>query len=458
MVVAGTRPEAIKLSPLVKWLKRLKVDFVFVWSGQHYDYELSQVFFEQLGLPKPDANLGIRSGSNCLQTAKGLVRLEKAITSLRPSIVIAEGDTNTVCATALASIKSEIPFGHVEAGLRSFDRTMPEEINRTVSDSCSELLFAPTEIAVMNLVHEGIPLRKIRLTGNTIVDVVEENKRFSEKAACHLMEELNVKPMGYLLVTFHRRENVGIPDRLLDFVNAVRLLGKKFKVIFPVHPYTRMNLKKSGVLKKLEEVNGVSLIPPIGYFEFLGLLLNSMAVLTDSGGVQEEALTLGVPTITMRHNTERPETVALGVNVLVGTNPDNICKATELQIRRRQEIRDVLSRVPNPIGDGKASERISREIKCAIETGIEIESSDTRDDPCMAYSILDPKLLFQKINISAEIFALYDHNGISNGAFAGPNFDNSLEKRILESEKVLVRVSRRVLTDLNMNLKQKSGE
>jgi UDP-N-acetylglucosamine 2-epimerase (non-hydrolysing) len=335
---------------------------------------------------------------------------------------------------------------------------MPEEINRIVSDSCSELLFAPTEIAVMNLVHEGIPSRKIRLTGNTIVDVVKENKGVASKAALPLMKELKVKSMEYLLVTFHRKENVDNPDRLLDLVKAMCLLGKKFKIVFPVHPHTRLNLQNSGALKTLEDIKGFDIIPPIGYFEFLGLLSNSLAVLTDSGGVQEEALTMGIPTVTMRHNTERPETVALGVNVLAGTNPVQVYRITEMQIRRHQKIRDALLGRSNPIGDGRAGERISKEIKRAIETGIEIEASDTKEDPYILYALLDRKLLFRRVNRRAEVLASYDQNGVSSEACAVPHFGKNLETSSLENGKVLVRIPRKILYRFYRPKTSKSGE
>jgi UDP-N-acetylglucosamine 2-epimerase (non-hydrolysing) len=229
MVVAGTRPEAIKLSPVIKWLQKLKLDTIFTWSGQHYDYELSEVFFKQLGLPEPDVNLNVRSGSHAKQTAKAMIRLEKTITQYRPSLVVAEGDTNTVAATALTAIKTCVPFAHVEAGLRSYDRTMPEEINRIVADSLSELLFAPTQLAVMNLTHEGIPLRKIHLTGNTIVDVVIKYKETPRQKGTELLEELNIGSGRYILLTLHRQENTNNLSRLLNIIKALSYSVKSTK-------------------------------------------------------------------------------------------------------------------------------------------------------------------------------------------------------------------------------------
>jgi UDP-N-acetylglucosamine 2-epimerase (non-hydrolysing) len=378
MVVAGTRPEAIKLSPVLERLRRLKVDTVFVWSGQHYDYELSRMFFEELGLPKPDENLNVRSGTHAGQTAKIMVPLEKVIVDYEPSLVVAEGDTNTVLAAALTAIKIHVPFAHVEAGLRSFDRTMPEEINRIVADSCSELLFAPTELAIANLRHEGMSSNKIRLTGNTIVDVVMKYREAAYGKGMELLKKLGIDPNHYLLVTLHRQENTNDSLRLSNVVKALLMLAKKYKMIFPIHPRTQKILQRAGLFRALKDKDNLTLISPLGYFEFLGLLSHSLSVLTDSGGVQEEALCLAVPTVTLRYNTERPETVLYGVNALAGTEPEYICKITNEQISRFEEIRRNLKVKPNPFGDGNAGRKIAVKIKDAVESGIKVESSDMR--------------------------------------------------------------------------------
>jgi len=415
MVVAGTRPEAIKLSPVIKWLQKLKVDMIFTWSGQHYDYELSRVFFEQLDLPEPDVNLNVRSGSHAKQTAKAMIQLEKNITRYRPSLVVAEGDTNTTAATALTAIKTHVPFAHVEAGLRSYDRTMPEEVNRIVADSCSELLFAPTELAVANLTHEGIPLRKIHLTGNTVVDVVIECKEKAERRSMKLLEELDINPYEYLLVTLHRQENTDVSSNLSSIIEAVSVLSERYKIVFPIHPRTQNKLEATGMLNTLKRRGKLAVIPPQGYFEFLGLLSHSLTVLTDSGGVQEEALTLGVPTVTLRYNTERPETVLYGINVLAGTEPEAIVKLTENQVQRSEEIRKNLGKKPNPFGEGDAGERIAVVMKNAVENGIEVEASDTRNDPYIVYVLIDSKRL-QSIGKykdgGLEIMTAYDLNGL----------------------------------------------
>jgi len=414
LMIAGTRPEAIKLCLLFKWFRRLNVDIKFVWSGQHYDYELSKVFFEELGLPDPDLNLDVGSGSHSVQTAKVMLGVEAAIKNFEPLALIAEGDTNSVAATALASAKAQVPFAHVEAGLRSYDRTMPEEINRIIADSCSELLFAPTVLAVSNLAHEGIPARKIVLTGNPIVDVVNEYRRTALKRGRELLEKLNIRPDQYLLVTLHRQENTDNPSSLLNIVKAILHLGKKCKVVFPVHPRTMNKLKEIGLLSRLQKQK-LTLLSPLGYFEFLGLMLHGSAVLTDSGGVQEEAYTLHVPTVTLRNNTERPETTLHGTNVLAGTESKNIVRLTEIQLRRAEEIRTKSRKNPNPLGNGNASRRIVFHLKNALEKGLKVETSDTRKNPYVVYRIVaNRRAQIERLGKGTEIITAYDANGYSS--------------------------------------------
>jgi len=412
LVVAGTRPEVIKLSPIIKQSGRLKTGMIFVWSGQHYDYEMSEVFFEGLEIPKPEINLGIKSGSHSTQTAKAMVRLEKVISRFKPSLVLAEGDTNTVVAAALTAIKAHVPFAHVEAGLRSYDRTMPEEVNRIVADSCSELLFAPTQLAVSNLTHEGTPLRKIHLTGNTVVDTVIEHKNRAGEKGAELLKRFNVSSKDYLLITLHRQENTDNPSNLKNIVKALLSLNKKFKIIFPAHPRTEAKLEKMGLLKTLKKNTRMVLIPPQGYLEFLGLLSHCLAVLTDSGGVQEEALTLGIPTVTLRCNTERPETVLYGINVLAGTEPEAIIKLTETQVEKSDEIRKRLKTKRNPFGAGDAGKKIISRIKDALENGIKVESSDTRNDPYIVYGLGESRQL-KTIDDRFEIMGIYNQSGLS---------------------------------------------
>lgn len=418
MVVAGTRPEAIKVSPVMQWLKTLRVDTLLIWSGQHYDYELSEVFFKQLDLPQPDVNLHAGGGSHAEQMGKTMIGLEKAIAEYKPSLVVAEGDTNTVATVALTAMKTLVPFAHLEAGLRSYDRTMPEEINRIVADSVSELLFAPTDLSYMNLAHEGIPLRKICLTGNTVVDVVIKHRDTADRTGMELLNKLDMSPRDYLLATIHRQENTDSIHRLSNVVKALLQLSKKHKIIFPMHPRTKGKLQSAGMYELMRRQKNLVLIPPQGYFEFLGLLMHSSVVLTDSGGVQEEALTLGIPTVTLRYNTERPETVLYGINVVAGTEPESVCKLTERQIQKSARLRHLVKARPNPFGDGNAGRKVATAMKNAVDAGIKVETCDTRHDPYIVYALIDSGKL-RKIDDSAEILAIYDQAGYSQMPAAG---------------------------------------
>ncbi len=409
IVVAGTRPEIIKLAPVVEWLERLGADYVLVWSGQHYDYEMSKVFFEQLGVPEPDMTLDVGSGSHAEQTARAMVEIEKVIAKYEPSVVVAEGDTNTVAATALTAIKMGIPFAHVEAGLRSWDRTMPEEVNRVVADAVAEILFAPTELAAINLMHEGIPLSKIHVTGNTIVDVVLKHKERALAEGRKLMEKLGLEPHGYFLTTVHRQENTDDPRKLANIVNALKELSRHSPVVFPAHPRTLKRLKMLGLNDALGD-SDVLITAPLGYFQFLGLLAHSLVVLTDSGGVQEEACILAIPCVTLRYNTERPETVAAAVNKVVGTDPTSIVSAALSAAEHRDEIASRARSRPNPLGDGKAGERIARILKETAERGIEIPRTDSRQDPYVTYAYVDKLALS---NPMTAITALYRADGLA---------------------------------------------
>jgi len=407
MIVAGTRPEAIKLAPVIEGLNKLEVDYTFVWSGQHYDYKMSKIFFEQLGLPEPDENLDVRSGTHAEQTAKIMIKLEEVIDKCKPSIIVAEGDTNTVVATALTATKKLIPFAHVEAGLRSWDRTMPEEINRIVADAIAELHFAPTELAAVNLMHEGIPLEKIHVTGNTVVDVVYKYKDYAVREGENLLSKLNLEPFSYILVTTHRQENTDNSERLENIVRAIIELSKKYVIVFPIHPRTVNRLEKYSLWSKLSSRN-IHILKPLGYFQFLGLLMKSLIVLTDSGGVQEEACTLKIPTITLRYNTERPETVLVGINKIVGTEWQKIVEEAIKSIDSRSEIIKRAGIIPNPFGDGRAGEKISLILKHKLEEGVEIMFQDVREDPFITYAIKSrpPHGDFN------SVVAMYDEKGM----------------------------------------------
>jgi len=388
MIVAGTRPEIIKLAPVIKWLEKLGEEYIFVWSGQHYDYELSRIFFEQLRIPEPDEDLNVGSGTHAEQTAKMMVGLERLIQKYSPAIVVAEGDTNTVVASSLTALKCLVPFAHVEAGLRSWNMSMPEEVNRKIADALASVCFAPTKLAVINLLFEGVSRKFIHLTGNTIVDVVYEYKEYVMRKGDETLARFDLDKYDFILVTLHRAENTVNRERLRSILAAFSELSEYYRIVFPMHPRTRNAIVKFGLgdyLKKIE------VLDPLGYLEFLGLLANSRVVLTDSGGVQEESLTLKVPTVTLRYNTERPETTMFHVNVLAGADKDRIVKLALMQAERAEKIRRLS--FENPFGDGYAGKRITQILKEALENRLDIKEPDLRETPAIEYRLLEEDCL-----------------------------------------------------------------
>jgi len=345
-VVLGTRPEIIKMSPIIRVCERLSLDYFILHTGQHYSYVMDRVFFEQLGLPEAKYNLDVGSGSHAEQTGRMLIDIEKVLQKEAPDVVLVEGDTNTVLAGALAAVKLGISVGHVEAGLRSYDRGMPEEINRILADHSSDYLFAPTEKSKQILLGEGIAEEKIFVTGNTVVDAVFQNLEIS-KSKRNVLDDLGLNASEYILATVHRQENVDNEGRLRGIIEGLeKTKDLGFDLVYPVHPRARKCLKTFGV-----KPNGLRLVEPLDYLSFLQLESNARLVLTDSGGVQEEACVLGVPCVTLRDNTERPETLEVGANVLAGTNPVEIVDKVKLMLDRRNSWE-------NPFGDGEAGGRI----------------------------------------------------------------------------------------------------
>ena len=311
-VVLGTRPEIVKMAPIIKELKKRDIDYFVIHTGQHYSYNLDKVFFENFDLEKPRYNLEVGSGTHGKQTGEILKRIERVLIDEKPEIVLVEGDTNTVLASALAASKLHIKVGHVEAGLRSFWKWMPEEINRVLTDHISDLLFAPTEISRNNLLNEGIR-EGVYVVGNTIVDSLKLKK----------IEKIE---KDFILLTLHREENADDPEKLKSIIKGTEMISEYFDtpVIYPIHPRTEKNLKKFGI-----EINEkfIKLVDPLNYFKFLSYLKSCKFVLTDSGGVQEEACILKIPCITLRDNTERPETINIGANILAGNNPKKILES-----------------------------------------------------------------------------------------------------------------------------------
>lgn len=346
-IVLGTRPEIIKLSPVIRECQRLDLDFFILHTGQHYSYDMDKIFFEQLQLPDARYNLEVGSGSHAEQTGKMLAGIEKVLVKERPDAVLVEGDTNTVLAGALAAAKLNIRVGHVEAGLRSYDRRMPEEINRVLTDHCSHLLFAPTEKSRQTLIGEGIPEDSIFVTGNTVVDAVQQNLKIARKRH-EFDNRLDIGKTGYVLATVHRKENVDDERKLRGIMDGLRLVSEKLglPVVCPVHPRTKKRLETFNV-----KTDCLRITEPLDYLSFLVLESNARLVMTDSGGVQEEACILRVPCVTLRDNTERPETLKVGANILAGTDPQEIVDKAELMLGKHNEWM-------NPFGDGTAAQKI----------------------------------------------------------------------------------------------------
>ena len=346
-VILGTRPEIIKMAPVIKELIRKNADYFVLHTGQHYSYEMDKLLFEQLELPPPDYNLEIGSGTHAETTGRMLIEIEKVLLDEKPEIVLVEGDTNSILAGALAAVKLGIKVGHVEAGLRSYDRTMPEEINRILTDHISDYLFAPTAEAAALLAGEGIAEENIFVTGNTIVDAVYQNIELSRKKV-DVLKHPGLTEKKYMLLTLHRQENVDSRERFADILDGINRVSATsgLPVFYPVHPRSKKMMAEFGL-----NPGNIIMSGPVDFLDFLQLESSARLIFTDSGGVQEEACILGVPCVTVRNNTERPETVAVGANTIAGTNPENIIKATQMMIDR-------VDRWENPFGDGMAAMRI----------------------------------------------------------------------------------------------------
>jgi UDP-N-acetylglucosamine 2-epimerase (non-hydrolysing) len=346
-IILGTRPEIIKMSPVIRKCEQEGLDFFILHTGQHYSYNMDRIFFEKLHLPEPLFNLEIGSGTHGEQTGRMIIEIEKILAKEAPDVVLVQGDTNTVLAGAIAASKMNIKIGHVEAGLRSYDRNMPEEINRRLTDHCSDYLFAPTEKSKEILVNEGISLDKIFITGNTIVDAVYQNLEIAKNSG-NILDNWGLEEKKYFLVTAHRQENVDDLRKMKGILNGLRHVKDKFNlpIVFPVHPRTK---------KRMEEFNlnldFLNLIEPLDFLDFLNLENKAKLILTDSGGVQEESCILGVPCVALRENTERPETIEVGSNILAGTDDIRIIICVEQMLNKR-------TKWANPFGDGKAADRI----------------------------------------------------------------------------------------------------
>lgn len=348
--VLGTRPEIIKMSPIIRVCHKQKIEFVIIHTNQHYSPELDRVFFAELKLPEPKYNLDVSCESkHGAMVAKMLTGIEKALLKERPDWVLVQGDTNTVLAGAIAAGKLGIKLGHVEAGLRSYDRSMPEELNRIVTDHLSNALFCPTPTSAKNVLREGIGKDRIFVTGNTIVDAVQQNLRLAKNS------ELPISlPDSYFLLTLHRPSNVDNRATLSSLILTLEQLSDKHKtpIVFPIHPRTALSLKHFNLTPNPQKIQ---IIKPVGYLEMLLLMENAQLILTDSGGIQEEACILQVPCVTLRNNTERPETVEVGANVVAGTTQKNILSAAKKMLTAPRAW-------PNSFGNGKTGQKIIKSL------------------------------------------------------------------------------------------------
>ena len=343
----------MKVAPIYAEMKRRAADFEvkIVHTGQHYDTAMSDAFFDDLGMPKPDIHLGVGSGSHAVQTAKIMTEFEPVVFAERPDWIVVVGDVNSTIACALVCSKLGVKVAHVEAGLRSRDRSMPEEINRILTDSISDLLFTTSQDANENLKHEGIPGEKIRFVGNVMIDSLLEHLKLAEKS--NVRRDLDIEGKDYAVLTLHRPSNVDDKQTFDGILDALLTISKILPIIFPVHPRTKAKIEEFGFDNKIENSN-IRLIEPLGYLDFMRLYSGAKLVLTDSGGLQEETTVLGIPCLTLRHNTERPITIELGTNILVGTDPEKIKLAAEDALSKNQNSD---TKIP-PLWDGKTAERI----------------------------------------------------------------------------------------------------
>lgn len=355
--IVGARPNFMKMGPIVEEMEKSNFSQILIHTGQHYDYQMSKLFFDDLGLPRPHFNLSVGSGSHAVQTGEIMKRVESVFIKEKPSLVLVVGDVNSTLACAITASKLCIPVAHVEAGLRSFDRGMPEEINRVLTDAVSDYLFITEDSAQINLKKEGIAQEKIFFVGNTMIDTL---LKFRDRAQTLpvLINGVDIKKQPYSILTMHRPSNIENKKNLRNILEALKKISKNIPVVFPVHPRTLNQIENAGLLSYFSDPcsginHGIHAVDPMGYLEFLSLMTGAKLVFTDSGGIQEETTVLNIPCVTLRENTERPVTVSVGSNVLVGADKDKIIQEAEKNLNGAKKC----GQVPR-LWDGKAAERI----------------------------------------------------------------------------------------------------
>jgi UDP-N-acetylglucosamine 2-epimerase (non-hydrolysing) len=376
LLVVGARPNFMKIAPIVRELGRFPDRFAstLVHTGQHYDAAMSEVFFTELGLPRPDVDLGVGSGSHAQQTAAIMAAFEPVVLEKSPDLVLVVGDVNSTIACALVAAKLGVRVAHVEAGLRSFDRTMPEEINRVLTDQISDLLFITESSAAENLRREGVPADRIHFSGNVMIDTLLSHA--AEARRREVASRYGVGPRSYAVLTLHRPSNVDQDDTFGGLMVALSEIARELPIFFPVHPRTRPALRRSPLAAQMIEAGALRLLEPLGYLDFLGLVTESAVVLTDSGGIQEETTVLGVPCVTLRTSTERPVTITSGTNILAGTDPRRIVEAFRIARGRAGE-----TRTPQ-YWDGRAAERIVEILRREADAAGAVEREQSASATC----------------------------------------------------------------------------
>ena len=412
--ILGTRPEIIKMAPIIDEISKRGIDQIVLHTGQHYDKEMSDNFFRDLEIPAPDYNIHVGSGTHGKQTGLMMQGIEEVLLEEKPDIVLVQGDTNAVLSGALVCAKLHIAVGHVEAGLRSFDMTMPEEINRMAADVCSTMYFIPTEQSAINLLAEGFSRENLLITGNTVVDAcfrhleIAKKRGFEEES----LAELDIENMENILtLTMHRAENVDDKKRVTNIIGALKELSD-MNIIFPIHPRTKNTLQNFGLFDELNDLEHVHIVKPIGYLDFLLLTSNSTLILTDSGGLQEEAITLNVPALTLRYNTERPETVTAGGNILVGSDKEVILENAR-KILSDEDFANAMKNAPNPYGRGDSAKLTVDAIEQYYEDGL-LDIKAPED----IMSSFERKMAAIDENITVEEFEVKE-NALVHMAFDG---------------------------------------